>query len=461
MEEQPREGRGDEDATGVSSDLQRLFEASSFGSPQAQEAYTQPPRHLVSDIVEQVRTVTVQLNRRRPDLSDGRQRLKALRTLGEEWFAALPMSSAGKTITPTGIHDRAHLSEAWTVTAARAATPRCGVAFEPVESLTTPPSGCLSVGADGPGGRGAPAEVGSRIGQHAFELAREYLATGKLEVAQHWLTIAVEYGNQNAQTLLADVRIIQESVNNPDSVGTTTGTAPGGGGPTIIGLQRQQDLVGQFHETAGLLHQARERAQEIIRKAHSTADEILAEARTEATAASRSSSGNPTDPFIMSLGQLKLVDRRRTRTTPVVVSGDSWRDSQDSLLATVSALAAHDPSKPSTGRDHPLEIFSPSIDIVVPPTRHRNLIVLLACRLLQDGKPPAIKAAADLLANMDPTQLSEGGARFVSTSSNLWTPALATQADDPVPEQRAEREQIVAGPKLRQALNDLISTSHF
>lgn len=54
MEGQPREERAEEDAAGVSSDLQRLFEESSFGSPEAHGAYAPPPPQLVTDIVNRV-----------------------------------------------------------------------------------------------------------------------------------------------------------------------------------------------------------------------------------------------------------------------------------------------------------------------------------------------------------------------------------------------------------------------
>jgi hypothetical protein len=48
--------RSSKDASDASSDLQRLFGQSSFGSPQARQLYITPPPHLVSDVLDQIRT---------------------------------------------------------------------------------------------------------------------------------------------------------------------------------------------------------------------------------------------------------------------------------------------------------------------------------------------------------------------------------------------------------------------
>ena len=80
MENRPREERAEKDATGVPSDVQRLFEESSFGSPQAQPSCTQLPAHLVTDIVRQVRTtLAVDVDNQCVDRQGGREVLQRSR----------------------------------------------------------------------------------------------------------------------------------------------------------------------------------------------------------------------------------------------------------------------------------------------------------------------------------------------------------------------------------------------
>jgi hypothetical protein len=62
-----------------------------------------------------------------------------------------------------------------------------------------------------------------RLGQEAFDLAREYLAAGRLDRARHWLTVAVRHDIEEARPLLDDIGVILEAVDTPATRRSSTG----------------------------------------------------------------------------------------------------------------------------------------------------------------------------------------------------------------------------------------------
>jgi hypothetical protein len=509
VDDQPRENRADEDATGVSSDLQRLFEASSFGSPEAREAYSEPPPHLVAEIVNRIRRVDAiadDCNETNVGCDGERWRGAALWVL-DQYHASLPsrptedldVPAAARVrmafYEPNYFHDIYGLVSDLMVLADRDATQQRHVASKPLTCPTLTGSWWLLPGC------GNPREIDqrqnidkTRFGQDAFDLAQDYLAIGKLDPAQRWLRVAAEYDIQQAEDLLDDIAAIQDALDNPSSVGTSEET-PLNFGDAFAEQARRIDLLNEIHEAAGSLRRAHQRAEAIVNKAESTAEEIVSRARTETTADAESHA------LIVVVGRNKQKDwldgslhmpmprlefkrraidswcdlknnlarfltghylEQRTATSfsdwgrSVVLLGDSGQIKPQSLppfdgrcvdldFGTTSSVPTWN-STPGA-----IEAYSTALD------RMRDGIVLTAESLFFD-KFDTDEYRTDVSRLVDlwiDTRILRGTRCWsVVPDRGLWKPDRADEAGSRSIEP-SSRERIVVGPTVRQALDEL------
>jgi hypothetical protein len=337
-----------------------------------------------------------------------------------------------------------------------------------------------------------------RLGLEAFDLAQEYLAAGKLDRARHWLRVAAEYDVEDADILLADVTAIQEAVEGPQTSAITTGTALDGKDTTTKQQERQADVVDELHDVGAVLRRAREQAQTMVRKAQITAGEILAEARSEADEYKAGSIARLVRNFAVHQcgsndthlwwGRNIVLEQRLLFSTQLRPYADAARCSAQGnleqnlarLLLTYSMDAETTrPRWPSWANqvikrsdtdenmfDNP--ILSTNCDRVL-----RKVDLCAAEEAYQAASAFHDRVEAVRKALLDRNDI-ETIRRWVSSSTTLgrlreepdylsvlarprlWTPQSAARTDDSSPnEQQLEREQIVAGPKFREAIGEL------
>jgi hypothetical protein len=491
VEHQPREERAEEDATGVSSDLQRLFEESSFGSPQAQESYTQPPPHLVTNTVDRVHraivAVDIEGSTTRQPRDQQRLRNALYQILETHFHSALPPHGTERPdVTPTGSgrpHDVSPLVSDLMLLADRDATQQRH-AMKPRTSPSLTGSWWLPAD-DDPDGQ-VNQETQIRLGQHAFDLAQEYLATGKLDRARHWLTIAAEYNIQDARSLLADLTGIQEALDSPEA-SISTGTALDGDNTAT----KQDRPTDEVHDVGAMVQTAREQAQAVVRDAHRTAGEILAEARSKADSldtgtgliciVTRDPAVHRRQPNMRPwlLPAVEPCDRETSqgkRSIALFKHGNDWsgRVSRDLIMlwdrcaATPNKLLLtckyqHVPDEPHlklrswlANRNNETvriwDVVTPLLDVLTGGVGPLPTWLLLD----ECGRQLGLAGSCHDEAVPFWHWINDTVDGDPPTAPRLWTPPPAG-ADDSSPgaEQQRDGAQIVVGPEFRQALDKL------
>jgi hypothetical protein len=305
-----------------------------------------------------------------------------------------------------------------------------------------------------------------RFGQEVFDLAREYLAAGKLDRARHWLRVAARHDVDDAEPLLADVEVIVDAMATPQAAAIADWPAHAPA-DAATDPDRHTASVDELHDAADVLRRAHAHARSIVRTSERKADEILAELRREI---------GPRDEHVVRFWDLNDLQRAshlpRALPFELYIRAQMYADWQPTnipirhpkltrLLRAAGALERCDRAtiwRPAAAS----ETLSGYLASAATGTSAAELALAAV------AATPIGLTAADYCIEVWKTCSATSPSRadtwrgrdsFCSaafdSADRLWTPSDQSDVSHASTEQRPDREQIVAGPKFRQAIDQL------
>lgn len=327
-----------------------------------------------------------------------------------------------------------------------------------------------------------------RFGQEAFDLGREHLAAGKLDRARHWLEVAVRHNIEAAQPLLNDVDVLLDAVDTPETMTITSGTAWGRVDSAEEHV-RHTAILDDLHDAADVLRRAQRQAQSIVHAAHSSAAEILADARRRAGDASTGQSDSTHNsrrtavPYLLTLELMNPTPRAWSS----VVRFDPFRLAT-APMSDAQSLLEHQSSCPEQAAMTLADLLATA----PTDTQYQCLVQLatMASGSLGDStvcsainasletrraaahrdRDSAARRIRNVLAalrnghwpvhgDLSPANVlwrpPERACSFSIDRARLWTPTPSPRDPRSQVAQRQEREQFVPGPQFRRAIDEL------